>query len=147
MKANFKAETETAKLPTRATDQAAGLDFYADESTIVYPHRSRSISTGISWNPEGILDLADDWRFCMVIQSRSGLAFKSDIEASNAGVIDSDYRGVINVKIYNHSTESFKVKAGDKICQGVPQLIPYFSDIENLSDADRGNKGFGSSGG
>ena len=146
MKAQFKAETETAKLPTRATDQAAGLDFYADESVIVPAHGSRAISTGVSWNPVGLIDAADDWRFCITIQSRSGLAFRSDIESSNAGVIDSDYRGIIKAKLYNHSNESFKVNAGDKICQGVPQLIPYFEDIKNLQTEERGAAGFGSSG-
>jgi len=159
MKYNFKQETETAKLPTRHTRVSAGVDFYADEEVYVPPGGSVIVSTGISWKPDlstwndltGSMDYSP-YNVCLIIQSRSGLAFKEDIESSNAGVIDADYfsteenKAVIKVKLYNHGKKRKVIYKGDKICQGVPQFIPLFDDVETLDD-DRNGLGFGSSDG
>jgi len=154
MNYNFKKETETAILPTRHTPVSAGVDFYADELVIIPAGEQRRVSTGISWKPG--LNTLECFNFpftaflALIIQSRSGLVFKYGIESSNAGVIDQDYvsnnerKAVINVMLYNHSDMVFIVNPGDKICQGVPQLIPCFDDVESLDD-DRQGKGFGSS--
>ncbi len=154
MKYNFKQETDTAKLPTRHTQISAGIDFYADEEVYIPPGESRIISTGISWNPkDNITQIHRILRpniICLIIQSRSGLAFKKDLEASNAGVIDQDYistkenKAIIHVKLYNHGKNRRVICKGDKICQGVPQFIPYFDDVHTL-DTDRNGLGFGSS--
>lgn len=147
MKYNFKKMTKTAKLPTRHTPQSAGVDFYADEEVIIPPDSSRIVSTGVSWNPD---TEGKPYTVALIIQSRSGYAFKHSIESSNAGVIDSDYvphensQAIIHGLLYNHGDKYFRVEKGDKICQGVPQIIPYFSDVETL-DKDRQGKGFGSS--
>ena len=156
MKYNFKAETETANLPTRHTQVSAGVDFYADEEVYIPRGESRIVSTGISWNPRE--DITTDninlprKIVCLIIQSRSGLAFKKSLEASNAGVIDQDYvstdenKAIIHVKLYNQSVDNLRIDVGDKICQGVPQFLPYFDDVETLDD-NRNGLGFGSSDG
>ena len=106
MKCNFKMESPLAKLPTRHTVKSAGIDFYAAERKAIFPGDSKGISTGISWSPS---DLEQTQTVALIIQSRSGWAFKKGIEASNAGVIDQDYvstkvqNAVINVKLYNNS--------------------------------------------
>ena len=147
MVANFQLETETAKMPTRHTDKSAGIDFYADSATVIEPGGSAVVSTGISWHPK-MIPIGSS--VVLIIQSRSGLAFKRGVEASNAGVIDSDYfsteevKAIIKVKLYNNSREIFTVSRGDKICQGVPHLVPNFLDVKTLDD-DRAGKGFGSS--
>ena len=167
MKYNFRTETPTAKLPTRHTKVSAGVDFYSDTDTLIYPGKSEIISTGISWNPDmhfiecfteemehhsQLLNMLIHKNFglSIIIQSRSGVAFRKDIEASNAGVIDQDYinseenKAIIKIKLYNHGNKCFQVQKGDKICQGVSQLIPYFDDVETLDD-NRNGLGFGSS--
>jgi len=160
MKYNFKKMTDTAILPTRHTPVSAGVDFYSDQDVEIPPGESAVISTGISWNPvwfpihiqEADSGYTTTANISLIIQSRSGLAFKQDIEASNAGVIDQDFtphgdeKAIIHVKLYNHSKKWFSVKRGDKIAQGVPNLIPYFDDVQSLDD-DRQGKGFGSSDG
>ena len=153
MKYNFKAETDTAKLPTRHTEYSAGVDFYSDTDVLIYPGKSEIISTGISWKPNTFVERFGEYEnICLVIQSRSGIAFKNDIEASNAGVIDQDYvstkenKAIIKVKLYNNSIKCFQVQKGDKICQGIPQFIPEFTDVEILDD-NRNGLGFGSSDG
>jgi len=86
VKYNFKAETDTAKLPTRHTEYSAGVDFYSDTDVLIYPGKSEIISTGISWKPNTFVERFGEYEnICLVIQSRSGIAFKNDIEASNAG--------------------------------------------------------------
>lgn len=146
MKFQFKKEVKNAKLPTRHTHLSAGIDFYAAESSIIPIGQSRIVSTGISWDPITYTNQV----VCLVIQSRSGLSFNEDIEASNAGVIDQDYvstkknKAVIKVKLYNNSNETKIISVGDKICQGVPQFIPYFDDVDILDD-NRNGLGFGSS--
>lgn len=162
MKYNFKKMVPEAKLPTRHTHNSAGVDFYAAHKAVISAGGSFIISTGISWNPiminwskdEDGLDIIKNpfpnCRLTLIIQSRSGYAFKHEIEASNAGVIDQDYtphgdeEAIIKVKLYNHGKEDFFIFIGDKICQGVPQLVPYFDDVETL-DNTRNGKGFGSS--
>jgi len=151
MKYNFKQETNTAKLPTRHTELSAGVDFYADEEVYIPNGQSRIISTGISWNPDTFIERLGEYRnVCLIIQSRSGLAFNEDIEASNAGVIDQDYvstkenKAIIKVKLYNHGKRNKLILLGDKICQGVPSFVPFFDDIETLDD-NRNGLGFGSS--
>jgi dUTPase len=164
---NFKKMTPTAKMPTRHTRVSAGVDFYSDEYVRIPSGASAIVSTGISWNPKGLLFCIEGYEYpvgklketrlqsehasvSIIIQSRSGYAFKHGIEASNAGVIDQDYtphdeeKAIIKVKLYNFSEKEFVVKEGDKICQGIPQLIPFFSDVEDL-DVSRNGKGFGSS--
>ena len=156
MKYNFKAETDTAKLPTKHTQYSAGVDFYSDQTVYIPKGESRNVSTGISWNPDvdiyRSLDPVEKHIICLIIQSRSGLAFKRCLEASNAGVIDQDYvstkdnKAIINVKLYNNGDHNLRIDRGDKICQGIPQFIPYFDDVEILDD-NRNGLGFGSSDG
>lgn len=149
MTLNFKKETKTAKMPTKHTRVSAGIDFYSDEDKIIPAKGSAIVSTGISWKPEW--DIPGE-TVAMIIQSRSGYAFKEGIESSNAGVIDLDYfstpekQAIIHVKLYNHTSERFKVVRGDKIAQGVLQIVPMVDDVPCL-DETRNGEGFGSSDG
>ena len=58
------------------------------------------------------------------------------------------YTGSIVVKLYNHSTEDYHVKRGDKISQLVivPVLTPTLEVVDALEDTERGDNGFGSTG-
>ena len=81
--------------------------------------------------------------------ARSGLASKEGLRPANCvGVIDSDYRGEMRVMIHNDSDCERIIEKGQRIAQLV--IIPYLSvnllEVEQLSDTERGNKGFGSTG-
>lgn len=81
------------------------------------------------------------------IAPRSGLAVRHSIDIG-AGVIDEDYRGPIKVLLINGSNSEVEFKKGDRICQLICEKI-YYPDIEEvttLSDSERGEFGFGSSG-
>ena len=83
------------------------------------------------------------------IRPRSGLALKNGITTLNSpGTIDEGYRGEIGVILINHSNEEFKVEQGMKIAQMVIKPVFKVDIIETLelSDSERSEKGFGSSG-
>lgn len=84
------------------------------------------------------------------IAPRSGIALKHGI-AVGGGVIDRDYRGTVNVLLFNHGTTAFQVKAGDRIAQLIIECIvtpevAEISNIKDLGDSVRGSAGFGSTG-
>jgi dUTP pyrophosphatase len=131
-------------IPTYGTDGSIGLDLVSNINILILAHSSAKVGTGTYWQPEPLKGV----KVGMIVQSRSGLAFNSGIEASNAGVIDEDYRGEIKVKLYNNSDEDFFIKKGDRIAQGIVHLIPNIVvvDSEKLEGTERGQKGFGSTG-
>ena len=65
-----------------------------------------------------------------------------------AGVVDEDYRGNVGVVMFNHATDEFEVKKGDRIAQLVCEKIEYpeLEECESLDETERGAGGFGSTG-
>ena len=146
MKVHIKKLTETAKIPTRGSDGAAGYDLYADiqKAVAIWPHETVMVQTGIAMEiPEGYFG---------AIFARSGIATRKGLRPANCvGVIDHDYRGEIIVALHNDKTISnmgIKVLPGERIAQLV--LIPFmamdFVEVSDLSETDRGDGGFGSTG-
>ena len=90
----------------------------------------------------------------MLIFSRSGHGFKDDVRLANCvGVVDSDYRGEVKVKLTCDADapddeQGFFVKPGDRIAQALiikaDQVT--FSFADDLTDTERGEGGFGSTG-
>lgn len=140
MTLEIKCLSENAKLPTRATDFAAGYDLYSAQSITLIPPRERSlIKTNIAIKiPNGYYGR---------IAPRSGLALKNGIDIGG-GVVDSDYRGDVGVIMFNCSDVPFYVNLHDKIAQLI--ITPYLSlpieEVGELDKTDRGEGGFGSTG-
>ena len=138
-----KRLTDTAVLPTRGSEHAAGYDLYADcrESITIEPHETAKIGTGLSMEiPDGYFG---------AIFARSGLASKQGLRPANCvGVCDSDYRGEYIVAVHNDSNHPRVIDPGERIAQLVvmPHLAVTFDEVEDLSDTDRGDGGFGSTG-
>lgn len=122
-----------------ATD--AGADLVAVGQHIVPARGRATIPTGIAVElPKGKVGL---------VHPRSGLASKKGITVLNTpGTIDSGYRGELMVILYNTTDEDFVVEQGERIAQFVVQNYDYVDFVEatELSDADRGTNGFGSTG-
>ena len=134
---------ENAILPTYGSQEAAGADLYAclTEPVSIKPGESVFIPTGLAMEiPVGCAGL---------IYARSGLSCKKDLAPANkVGVVDSDYRGEFIVVLHNHGKETQIVTNGDRIAQLViaPVLTPGFFEVNELSDTQRDNAGFGSTG-
>ena len=134
-----------AVIPFYATKGSACFDLVATsvEYSVKY-QRDITITcgTGLSFEiPEG---------YAMMIYSRSGHGFKYDTRLSNCvGVIDSDYRGEVKVKLTVDSNgPAIEFEKGDKVAQAMVIAVPHtvFEETDCLSTTERGTQGFGSTG-
>ena len=143
MKLNVKRLNDKATI-TLGTSKSAGYDLHAvldTPSVIINPHETLLLGTGIAIEiPNGCFG---------GIYARSGLALNRGLRPANCvGIIDSDYRGEVKVALHNDTEVPVEIMDNDRIAQLVIQ--PYFQiDIEEvmeLSDTERGDNGFGSTG-
>lgn len=134
---------EQAILPTYGSEEAAGADLYAclDTPLTVEPGATVWIPTGLAMEiPKGCAGL---------VYARSGMACKKGLAPANkVGVIDSDYRGPVTVVLHNHGSEAQTISHGERIAQLVitPVLTPAYEVSDDLTETDRGQGGFGSTG-
>lgn len=137
----FKALDEKARAPIFATEGAACFDLASIESATIPLRGSATFRTGLAF------DVPED--HVMLVFSRSGHGFKSGVRLSNCvGVIDSDYRGEVKVKLFNDESVAFRVEEGDRIAQAMILPVPriQFKKVDELSTTARGENGFGSTG-
>lgn len=139
----IKRLTDTAQLPTRASDGAAGLDLYADVpfgAITIYPGETNKIHTGI----------AVELRPYQVglVYPRSGRATKDGLRLATVGVIDSDYRGEVIVALHNDSRVVKYIEHGERIAQLVVMQYEHeeVQEVKELNGTQRGSGGFGSTG-
>lgn len=155
-----------AVLPTK-TEGNVGIDLYcvADEvfyNIIVYtPSKLMGGPTHTAKYIGYTLQPGERKRFCtgiklqipagyaIILKDRSGNAANHGLHVL-AGVIDSSYRGELEIVLLNTSDKEVTVHEGHKIAQMVvvPDYYSVFTEItpEELLDSNRGEKGFGSSG-
>jgi dUTP pyrophosphatase len=130
-------------LPHYETIASAGMDLRANisESRVLKPLDRSIVGTGLFIElPVGLE---------AQVRPRSGLAAKKGITVLNApGTIDADYRGEIGVILVNLSNEEFTINNGERIAQLViaKHERAEWTEVEILSDTDRGEGGFGSTG-
>lgn len=127
--------------PAPASDEAAGIDLRcaARRPITLQPGDRALIPTGWCYQmPKGT------WGEC---KPRSGLAMRYGIDVM-AGVIDSDYRGEVQVLLINHGGAPFTVAHGDRIAQMVIQKHEAyeFCAAMELDTTERGGNGLGSTG-
>ena len=135
---------EHLTLPRYEPPGSAGVDLRAclDREIVLPPGQSAKVPTG--W----AVQLPDSQVVALVF-ARSGLAAKHQIALTNGvGVIDSDYRGEIQVLITNSGSEPFAIRHGERIAQIVflPVMRAEFKVAVDLDDTLRGEGGFGSTG-
>ena len=139
----FRRVSPLAHVPTRGSEKAAGYDLYAalGEPVTIAPHETVKIDTGLQFEiPDG---------YFAAIYARSGIASKEGLRPANCtGVCDSDYRGNYIVALHNDSETTRTVEPGERIAQMI--VIPYlsvrFEEAGSLTDTERGDGGFGSTG-
>ena len=139
-KVNFKRLLDTAVLPQYQTPGASGMDLHAAQEFILNKGQIRLVSTGWALElPPGMEGQ---------IRPRSSMALKGVTVINSPGTIDADYRGEVKVALINLSSDSVSIKVGDRIAQLVvcPILKAEIDIVSELSDTQRGNGGFGSTG-
>jgi len=136
----FKKLHPDAVIPEKATSGSAGFDLCTVEDFVI-PSMSRvKVRTGLAIEiPSG---------YEGQVRPRSGLAARQGITVLNSpGTVDSDYRGEVQVILINFGPEA-SFKSGDRIAQMVIGSVPSlsFEEVSDISDTERGEGGFGSTG-
>lgn len=131
---------EDALLPEYQSQGAACFDLHTVHSGRLMSNQAVVFRTGLAFEvPAGHV---------MLIFSRSGHGFNAGVRLSNCvGVVDSDYRGEVMVKLTSDGGE-LNVRAGDRIAQAmiVPVSQVRLQWAEELEETARGHGGMGSTG-
>ncbi|MDK7354660.1 dUTP diphosphatase [Peptoniphilus harei] len=130
-------------LPKYETEGSSGMDLRAnlDENLILKPLDRVLVPTGLYFEFEKGYEAQ--------VRARSGLALKKGLGLPNGiGTIDSDYRGELKVILINMSREDVVIEDGDRIAQVVFMKIetPELIEVEEISDTERSDGGFGHTG-
>ena len=145
MQVNIKKLNESAVVPSYAKHGDAGMDLtatsknYDENGNVVY-------GTGLAFEiPIGYVGY---------VFPRSSNAKKDLLLSNSVGVIDSGYRGevVLKFKLLNDEKDAlgqsnaYDYEIGDRIGQIIIMPIPKieFNVVDELSETERGNGGFGS---
>lgn len=143
-KVKAKIYSKSGRYPkyNHSTDSGFDLEAYIPDGCIrIKPHEAKIIPTGIHIEMEPGYELQ--------IRPRSGM--NRDAKIGLFGTVDWAYRGDLGIIIFNGTCEELVFHTGDRLAQGViapvyqAEFIPVPS-IDYLSNTDRGDKGFGSSG-
>ena len=136
---NVQRVSSLAILPTKGSVHAAGYDLNSIESLVIPSKQRKLVDTGLKVSvPVG---------YYSRIAPRSGLSYKQGIVVF-AGVIDSDYTGVVKVILYNSGDDDFVINVGDRIAQLIVTKIAEFDlvEVDDIEVTKRGDGGFGSTG-
>lgn len=143
MNINITKLNDRAVIPTKGHIGDAGFDLYAciEEPITIKPGETVKVPTGLAVEiPNGYFG---------AVFARSGLATKQGLRPANCvGVCDAPYRGEYIVPLHNDSNEERVVNPQDRIAQLIimPFLEVQFNVVDDLSETERGNGGFGSTG-
>jgi dUTP pyrophosphatase len=145
MKIEFKKLSHAKDLPLPSYESAfaAGMDIRAalEKPITLQPGERRLIPSGLKMAmPQG---------YEAQMRPRSGLAYRNGITMLNTpGTIDADYRGELKMLAVNLGEEAFTINHGDRIAQMViaPVIQAEINEVKTLSETDRGDGGFGSTG-
>lgn len=145
MQLKVKKLDPEAILPRYATEGATCFDLHAlileEGAVTVEPGETLKLRTGLSFEvPAG---------YVMDVYSRSGHGFKSGIRLVNCvGIIDSDYRGEVQVGLRNDGRGSVTFLHGDRVAQAKLTKVEQVEliEVESLSETERGEAGLGSTG-
>lgn len=131
-------------------EEDAGLDLFCIEDQII---KAKSICNKINFGVQcEMIQTKDDItdRLSYILVPRSSTGSKTPLRLCNSiGIIDSGYRGNIMAFVDNVSDEDFKISKGDRLFQLCHAQLKKINDViivNTLSNSERGEKGFGSSG-
>ena len=133
----FSLLSEKAILPSKATNGSAGYDVFAFNDELIPKNSTKRVCCGFKMKMYPGLYAQ--------LKTRSSYALKNI--SVEAGVIDSDYRGVVDVCLKNHNDADVLIKSDSKIAQMI-FLNCVYPEIETVdyidNDTARGEGGFGS---
>lgn len=138
VKIKFKKLNKRAEIPFYAKDGDAGMDLVA--TTLVRTSKFFEYGTDLAMEiPKGYVGL---------LFPRSSISKTDHFLRNSVGVIDSGYRGEIKLRMSIPALGETEYLIGDKVGQLILMKLPWveIEEVEELSDTDRGEGGFGSTG-
>lgn len=150
MKIKFKKLSDTAQLPAAIREGDIGFDLYSDEDFVLAHGQTKKIRTNIQLADMPTTDGAGNKIF-MKVEGRSGLSIDGIFPIG--GIVDCSYRGELGVVLTrNHAAAPAReFKKGDRIAQLVIYKVATAGEVimeetDQITETNRGNNGFGSSG-
>lgn len=125
-------------------DGDSGFDLYSTEEVVIPPFGRVLIPTGLAF------EIKDGYE--IQVRTKSGLALKQGLMVLNSpGTVDNSYTGEVKVILFNVNNQEFVVNKGMKIAQAVLTSVVNGKWVNlvkqtEISEKDRGDKGFGSTG-
>lgn len=144
MDLGYKKLNDKAIDPSYNYEGDSGFDLYSTEEITIKGFGRALVPTGLSF------DIKDGHE--IQVRSKSGLAINQGLMVLNSpGTVDNSYTGEIKVIVFNTNPEPITIKQGMKIAQAVlcPVINGKWVNLEErkeISNKDRGDKGFGSTG-
>jgi dUTP pyrophosphatase len=138
MKLKIKKLNERAEIPFYAKDGDAGMDLVA--TTLVRTSKFFEYGTDLAMEiPKGYVGL---------LFPRSSISKTDHFLRNSVGVIDSGYRGEIKLRMSIPALGETEYLIGDKVGQLILMKLPWveIEEVDELSETDRGEGGFGSTG-
>jgi dUTP pyrophosphatase len=138
MKLKIKRLKPEAVLPNYAKEGDVGLDLYAMQDMSLAPMEHARIWHGFALEfPNG---------YAAIVKDKGSISSVGLHQMG--GVFDAGYRGEYNTHLVNLSNETYKIEKGDKVSQLViiPVAIAEIEEVTELSDSERGEGRFGSTG-
>jgi dUTP pyrophosphatase len=135
----IKKIDKKVELPSYLYNSDVGFDLRANESIKLFPGEQKEVKTGIIIEiPEGCVGL---------IRDRAGIVTKMGVHTA-AGTFDPGFRGEVSIFLINLSEETKYVEQGMRIAQMIiiPVIKPKIIEVKELSNTERGDRGFGSTG-
>jgi deoxyuridine 5'-triphosphate nucleotidohydrolase len=131
-------EHPDAIIPTCAYEESsAGFDFYSIEDIIIPAKGFAYVENGLRIVvPKG---------FYLQFQTRSSMGFIESLYAYE-GLLDSHFMGNLKIKIYNFGNEDYKIKKGEKYCQGIlrKKIEHSFKEIteQEFQEKEKNSRGY-----
>lgn len=135
--------SDNAIKPCKAKEGDVGFDLYSTEDKLINPGEILLITTDIA------IELPKNTE--AQIRTRSGMGKKGIIVSNSPGTIDTGYRGPIGILLFNTNRgyeNKYNVKKGDRIAQMIisPKMPYNLVEVNKLTDTERGDTGFNSTG-
>ena len=136
---NFLKLSKDAESPEYAFDTDAGFDLKAIENVSLFPLEQKEARTGIVIEvPKGYVG---------IVRDRAGIVQKMNVHTV-AGTFDSGYRGEVSIMLVNMNDKTVEIEKGMRIAQII--LLPIAKakivEVKKLSETERGERSFGSTG-
>lgn len=134
----IKLHFSDSTMPTRATDGSGALDLYAQDCW--HEENFHVCCLGISVEiPEGYVG---------ILSARSSCSERQITLSNNLGIIDSDFRGLLEARFVSTGNFPRYYEVGDRCAQLliVPVLKVKPVRADSLPSTARGDGGFGSTG-